>query len=51
MSDQIKTTPQPQKSPEAPPKGPQPTGSAPKAPTPFPNMKPAKPIPPGAPIR
>jgi hypothetical protein len=51
MSDHNTTTPPPQKAPVAPHKGPQPTGSAPRVPTPFPNMKPAKPIPPGAPIR
>jgi hypothetical protein len=51
MSDQNKTTPQPQKTPQAPQKGPQPTGAAPKVPAPLRDMKPAKPIPPGAPIR
>jgi hypothetical protein len=51
MSDQNKTAPLPLKTPEAPHKGPQPTGSEPRVPTPLPTLKPAKPIPPGAPIR
>jgi hypothetical protein len=51
MGDQNKTAPQPLKTPGAPHKTPQPTGSEPRIPTPGPAVKPSKPIPPGAPIR